>query len=126
MYGVPKGLWVQRLATTPLAYLLTSGMWLWVRVVGGSDWVAIWGQAANDPARVRETCRSYAYSAADVLVESHVVETHAENARSQGFVVLYETDFGDSGHVAHARADPVLYWKIVKETWEGHGSDIGE
>jgi hypothetical protein len=123
MYGVPRGRPMQRLAVTPLAYLLTSCMWIWVRVFGGLDWVDIWGRTANDRIRIRETCRSYAYSHVDALVESNMVEAHAESARSRGFTVLHQEDFGDSAHVSHARTDPTKYWRMVSETWRGRRSD---
>lgn len=118
MFGVPRGRWLQRLFSLPLAHLLSSVMWVWVRVLGGRDWVPIWGDGANDPSRTVETCRSYVYSRADPLVPHFVVEAHGKEAQDKGYAVLHQVDFGDSAHVAHARTDPKRYWNIVKETWE--------
>ncbi|RYP68512.1 hypothetical protein DL770_008432 [Monosporascus sp. CRB-9-2] len=119
MFGVPRARWAQRLAALPLAHLLTCSLWVWVRLFGGQDWVSIWARDFNDPERILETCRTYAYSRADPLVEAHVVEAHAKHAQAQGFLVLYQADFVDSAHVSHARANPGRYWGVVKETWEG-------
>ncbi|KAJ4327711.1 hypothetical protein N0V84_001818 [Fusarium piperis] len=118
MFGVPQGRWLQRLASLPLAHLLSSVMWVWIRVIGGRDWVPIWGDGANDPSRTVETSRSYVYSRADPLVPHFTVEAHGRAARDRGYSVLHQVDFGDSAHVAHARTDPERYWKIVRETWE--------
>ncbi|KAH7247773.1 hypothetical protein B0J15DRAFT_563124 [Fusarium solani] len=118
MFGVPRGRWLQRLVSLPLAHLLSSFMWVWIRVLGGRDWVPIWGDGANDPSRTVETCRSYVYSRVDPLVPHFVVEAHVKDAQDKGYSVLHQVDFGDSAHVTHARADPERYWKIVKETWE--------
>lgn len=114
IYGVPRGRWVQRLATLPFAYLLSTSLWVWVHVLQGQDWVGIWARAAKDPTRALETCRSYAYSDADPLVRRHLVEAHAEDAKAGGFKVLHRDDFVDSAHVSHARADPIRYWRLVK------------
>ncbi|KAF7557432.1 hypothetical protein G7Z17_g699 [Cylindrodendrum hubeiense] len=123
MYGVPRGRVVQRFAALPFAYLLSASLWVWVHVLQGQDWVGIWARAANDPTRALETCRSYAYSDADPLVRRPLVEAHAENAKAGGFKVLRRDDFVDSAHVSHARADPMRYWRLVKETWEGRLED---
>ncbi|RSM11725.1 hypothetical protein CEP52_002884 [Fusarium oligoseptatum] len=118
MFGVPRGRWLQRLFSLPLAHLLSSVMWIWVRVLGGRDWVPIWGDGANDPTRSVETCRSYVYSRTDPLIPYFDVEAHVKDAQDKGYSVLHQVDFGDSDHVAHARTDPERYWKIVRETWE--------
>ncbi|KAL2680395.1 hypothetical protein Neosp_007993 [[Neocosmospora] mangrovei] len=118
MFGVPRGRSLQRLVSLPLAHLLSSVMWIWMRILGGRDWVPIWGDRANDRSRTVETCRSYAYSRTDPLVPHLVVEAHAKDARDKGYSILHQVDFGDSAHVSHARTDPERYWKIVKETWE--------
>ncbi|KAH7120604.1 hypothetical protein EDB81DRAFT_667078 [Dactylonectria macrodidyma] len=123
MCGVPKGRWAQHLVTLPLAYLLSACLWVWVHIFQGKDWVGIWAEAINDPTNYLETCRSYAYSDADPLVRRHLVEQHAENATTEGFKVLHRADFVDSAHVSHARADPIRYWRLVKETWEGRLGD---
>ncbi|KAM0424425.1 hypothetical protein ACHAPT_010346 [Fusarium lateritium] len=118
MFGVPRGRWLQRLVSLPLAHLLSACMWVWIRIFGGRDWVPIWGGAANDPSRIAETCRSYVYSRVDPLVPHFIVEAHGKDAQDRGFSVLHQADFVDSDHVAHARADPTRYWRIVRETWE--------
>lgn len=126
-FGIPPGRWLQKLVSFPLAHLLSSSLWVWCRVLRGEDWVAKWAAAANsdDPrgkgvaGGQRETCRSYAYSRADPLVESWVVEAHAADARARGFTVVHAADFGEgSAHVAHSRADPERYWGLVTDTWE--------
>lgn len=118
-FGIPPGRWAQKLISIPLAHMLSGSLWIWCRVLNGEDWVTKWARAANDPIREQETCRSYAYSSADPLVEALVVEAHAEAARQQGFCVLQTADFGaKSAHVAHARADPLRYWSIVMDTWK--------
>ncbi|KAI9899859.1 hypothetical protein N3K66_004121 [Trichothecium roseum] len=124
-FGIPPGRWLQKLVSFPLAHLLSSSLWVWCRVLKGEDWVAKWAAAANssDPrgqgGGQRETCRSYAYSRADPLVESWVVEAHAADARARGFTVVHAADFGEgSAHVAHSRADPERYWRLVMDTWE--------
>ena len=81
--------------------------------------MSVWARDFNDPARMEETSRAYAYSRADPLVEAHVVEAHARHAQAQGFLVLHQADFVDSAHVSHARGNPKRYWGVVRETWEG-------
>lgn len=118
-FSIPGGYLVQKLVSVPLAHMLSSSLWIWCRIFQGEDWIARWRHALNDPARVLETCRSYAYSRADLLVESWAVEAHAEDARKQGFTVVHTADFGDkSAHVAHSRTDPTRYWTLVMNTWE--------
>ncbi len=104
MFGAPPGNRLQRLFLLPFAHLLSFSLWVWVRVLGGQDWVKVWGDAANSPKRIDETCRSYIYSEADLLVESSMVELHASKASDRGFPVLHTANFGESAHVAHARA----------------------
>jgi hypothetical protein len=118
MYAVPKSRVIQRLVLLPFAHMLSSGLWVWVRLLHRQDWVASWARAANDGGRIREVCRSYAYSDADELVESSMVEQHARLAKQQGFRVLHVHNFGTSEHVAHARSDPKRYWDSVDETWK--------
>ncbi|CAH0004337.1 unnamed protein product [Clonostachys byssicola] len=122
MFGVPRGNWLARIMATPLAHFLSMCLWIWVRVFGGADWPRVWGQASNNTTRSVETCRSYLFSAADPLVRKDAVQANAKDALVKGFHVLYQEDFGNSKHVAHARSDPNRYWRVVKETWEGHKS----
>ncbi|KAI9148333.1 hypothetical protein HJFPF1_12161 [Paramyrothecium foliicola] len=81
LHGIPPGRWLQSLILIPLAHFLSGSLWIWCRVLKGEDWVAKWAQAANDPAREQEVCRSYVYSSADPLVESSTVEAHAIDAQ---------------------------------------------
>uniref|UniRef100_A0A8H7N2K7 Indole-diterpene biosynthesis protein PaxU n=1 Tax=Bionectria ochroleuca TaxID=29856 RepID=A0A8H7N2K7_BIOOC len=119
MFGVPRGKWLARIMATPLAHLLSMCLWVWVRVLGGVDWLRVWGQAANNRTRSVETCRSYVFSAADPLVRKDAVQANAKDALVEGFHVLYQEDFGNSKHAAHARSDPDRYWRVVRDTWDG-------
>ncbi|CAG9992166.1 unnamed protein product [Clonostachys byssicola] len=119
LYGIPSSAWLQRIAAMPLAHMLSGGIWVWCRVFGGEDWVLRYAQAANNPSRVDEVCRAYAYGRADRLVPAHWVEAHAADATVQGFNVKKMVDFGaKSAHVAHARTDPSRYWALVADTWK--------
>lgn len=118
-FGAPRNRPLQRLLSLPLAHFLSTFMWILMNVFGVQDWVVFWRAAVNDPTQIVETHRSYVYSSFDPLVEARMVESHAESARERGFSVLRMVDFGDSDHVAHARAYPEQYWSVVKETWEG-------
>jgi hypothetical protein len=119
LYGVPRDRPLQKILIVPIAHLVSGSFWVWSRIFGGEDWLTSWAQAANGPSREREVCRSYAYSRADPLIESRIVEAHAEDARRRGFTVVHAADFGDkSSHVAHARTDPTRYWTLVADTWE--------
>ncbi|KAL2202196.1 hypothetical protein CC79DRAFT_1338293 [Sarocladium strictum] len=119
LHGIPPGQWLQTLILVPLAHLLSGGLFIYCRILGQEDWPTKWGKAANNPSRVQEVCRSYAYSSADRLVQAPAVEAHAEDARRRGFRVVDMVDFGaKSLHVAHARSDPARYWKLVSDTWE--------
>ncbi|VUC29617.1 unnamed protein product [Clonostachys rosea] len=122
MFGVPPGRWLAWIIATPLAHLLSMSLWVWVRVLGGADWPRVWGQAANNATRSVETCRSYVFSTVDPLVKKDAVQSHAKDAPVERFNVLYQADFGNSKHVSHARFNPDLYWRVVKETWEGRKS----
>ncbi|KAH7304795.1 hypothetical protein B0I35DRAFT_444923 [Stachybotrys elegans] len=119
LFGIPSGALLMRLVMVPLAHLLSLGIWTWCNVLGGEDWVLRWGQAANNPAQIRETCRSYAYGRADALVRAQWVEAHAAKATELGFRVVELADFGpESAHVAHSRSDAVRYWNLVAKTWD--------
>ncbi|KAK4182991.1 hypothetical protein QBC35DRAFT_132011 [Podospora australis] len=120
MFGVPPKAYAQRLIALPLAYLLTSCLWMYANVFGGQDWVSFWSKEFNNPERFRESSRVYLYSKGDPLVEWQVVEEHAREAEAKGFVVVGKRDFGEkSRHVAHARTDPGVYWGLVEGCWRG-------
>ena len=70
------------------------------------------------PGRRLEVRRTYVYGPGDLLVDWRDVEAHADEAAAKGFCVRRER-FEGSAHVAHARADPERYWRVVRETWEG-------
>lgn len=123
MFGAPPSQPFKRLISLPFAHLLSGGLWTYINVFGGEDWVSFWAGEANNTELVRETRRAYAYSKSDVLVEAGMVEGHAERARGRGFVVEC-VDFGGSGHVQHARSEPERYWGLVKRTWEGKGEEL--
>ena len=66
-----------------------------------------------------EVRRGYVYSKGDRLVGWRDVERHVAEARGRGCWVVKE-EFGEgSGHVVHAREDPVRYWAFVMKVWEG-------
>jgi hypothetical protein len=115
LVSLPAG-WVRTLGL-PFVYLL--GLW-WVikyRLLKVPEETHVWGLAHNDPARARETRRSYVYSEADEFVHYRAVEEHADHAEANGYVVVRRDKFSGSQHVAHARLDPDRYWSLVTETW---------
>lgn len=113
---LPAG-WARR-SIFPLVHLL--GLWWIIKylLLKVPEETHVWGEAHNDPARVRETCRAYIYSEADKFVDHRAVEEHADNAEKVGYLVVRRDKFPDSQHVAHARSDPERYWSVVKDTWE--------
>ncbi|TPX07808.1 uncharacterized protein E0L32_010495 [Thyridium curvatum] len=104
----------------PLAHLFATAHWFALRVLRRADPLARPARAHNDRAggNANEVRRAYVFSKEDKLVSWRHVEENAREARAAGFTVRLE-EFLGTPHVAHARADPERYWRIVRETWEG-------
>jgi hypothetical protein len=103
----------------PLAHLLVAYWWFSLRVLRRRDRLAAAGAAHNDRSQNgSEARRAYVYSEADALVGWRAVEDNAEDARRKGYAVRL-VKFEGSPHVAHMRADPERYWKVVVDAWDG-------
>lgn len=110
---------LQKLVATPFIYLVSSS-WSFMIATGMMlDWLSVWGKMHNDTKRHVELRRTYIYSEADGLVNYQDVESHANEAKSNGFDVRMEK-FEGSAHVSHARKDEGKYWEVVRSTWEGN------
>ncbi|KAF2444179.1 hypothetical protein P171DRAFT_27272 [Karstenula rhodostoma CBS 690.94] len=78
-----------------------------------------WYRAHNvDVGNTAELRRVYIYSPTDALTDYRDVETHAAEAKTNGFSVALERYEG-SAHVAHLRKDESRYWEIVRRAMEG-------
>jgi hypothetical protein len=113
-----------RWLAAPFVHSLCAAFWLlyipWRRF-GRRDPFTLEGGSHNDVTKVREKGRCYVYSDRDDLVTADMVEEHAADAIRKGWErerVRLEK-FRGSGHVAHMKADPERYWRVVRETWEG-------
>jgi hypothetical protein len=105
----------------PLMHLLCAWFWFVHVLIGRGQTgpLARMRRALNDDAaKAAEVRRTYVYGEGDRLVDWRDVEAHAEAAEQKGFAVRRER-FEGGEHVAHVRADPARYWRVVKETWEG-------
>ncbi|EPE09290.1 hypothetical protein F503_07066 [Ophiostoma piceae UAMH 11346] len=69
----------------------------------------------------RELRRAYIYSHDDKMILATDTEIHASEARSRGFTVAQMAEFKGSAHVAHLRSDPVRYWQVVRDAFQGVG-----
>ena len=69
----------------------------------------------------RELRRAYIYSRDDKMILAADTEIHADEARAEGFTVAQMAEFKGSAHVAHLRSDPVRYWQVVRDTFQGVG-----
>ncbi|KAK6189278.1 H(+)-transporting V0 sector ATPase subunit a [Pestalotiopsis sp. IQ-011] len=113
--GVPRGLW--RWIMAPLIHLLDLYLWVMAVAVRRPYNLVINADRHNDPAKTRQTNRTYIYGRGDDMVDWRHVELHARAAEKRGYVV--RTELFDKGtHVAHVRADEGRYWSAVAETWE--------
>lgn len=112
---IPRELWIPAL---PVVYAVTTIWWLYYIVLRVPDPQRLWSDAHNDPLTVDEARRTYIYGDADEIWKSHLIETHAAQAKERGFAPRLEL-FKGSGHVAHMKMDPDRYWRIVEETWYG-------
>ncbi|KAK3380665.1 hypothetical protein B0T24DRAFT_198962 [Lasiosphaeria ovina] len=117
-----------RLAALPFLHTMAAVLWMCIRVFGMVDTQRTWRDAHNDSfdtkkdgrrGVVRETRRAYIYSDVDKICARAAVEAHADDAAARGFCVWRRELFHGSGHVAHAKADPDRYWRIVQEMWAG-------
>lgn len=111
--------WWQRAIAVPFFWLVYICFWLPGFLLRRPDmfditWAAHNDRQGNNP---RESRRTYIYSKSDALVDFRHVEGHSKEAEEKGFQVRREL-FEGSAHVAHMRADPERYWRIVQETWE--------
>ncbi|KAM7211948.1 Eukaryotic protein of unknown function (DUF829) domain containing protein [Rhypophila decipiens] len=115
--GLRPGL-MKSLIATPLGYLVALVSWLLIKVLGVvADGQRTWAAVHNDPKTNDEACRAYIYSDVDKMVSSGTIQAHADDAASKGFVVVWQELFAGNSHVAHARADPDRYWRVVTETY---------
>jgi pimeloyl-ACP methyl ester carboxylesterase len=109
----------QQLIAAPFLYAFaafwTASMALGLLPNSLSSWYKSHNEEVGNTAEVR---RVYIYSATDALTDYKDVETHAAEAKTNGFSVTLEKYEG-SAHVAHLRKDETRYWDIVKRTMEG-------
>jgi hypothetical protein len=110
---------LQKILAMPIIYLVSCSWSFMVATGLMLDWPAVWGKAHNDTKRHVELRRTYIYSETDGLVNYKDIESHADEAKSNGFNVRMEK-FEGSAHVSHARKDESKYWEIVRSTWEGN------
>lgn len=68
-----------------------------------------------------EAPRFYLYSTADDLILSADIEDHIKLSENCGITVRRH-NFHTSQHVAHERDYSLLYWKLVRETWNASQS----
>lgn len=118
--------WVRRLLA-PLLFAMVAYFWARVRLRplfgGGAGPLRAAADSHNDPSLLgTEIRRTYVYSDEDELVPAPDVEAHAAQAKEAGFDVRLEKFSG--AHVAHARADPDRYWRVVRETWYGPDAKV--
>ncbi|KAH8879538.1 hypothetical protein GQ53DRAFT_853654 [Thozetella sp. PMI_491] len=114
--GLPARSWT-RAVMVPLAHLFVAWWWVGIQLALWTDHVGAQAAEHNDAARVREARRVYLYSHADRVLPSRDVEAHATAAEAAGFHVRREL-FDGTDHVAHARAYPDRYWRVVRDTWD--------
>jgi hypothetical protein len=104
-----------------LTHLITSVLSLF----GYQMPIERWYQALKEPHCLpwlsSRTPRLYVYSKTDKLVPLEKVWQHGEDARRAGVGPVLRVVFDQSGHVAHARADPARYWEAVASVWEEAG-----
>ncbi|KAI1321691.1 hypothetical protein F5Y16DRAFT_388546 [Xylariaceae sp. FL0255] len=106
-----------RLLLLPLAHSIAVTCWVLIRIFGVPDNQVTWSNAHNNPAQNHEVRRTCLYGPDDKLCPADSVERHAATAVMNGFDVKL-ISFERSGHVAHMRSEPDLYWKSVRETWQ--------
>lgn len=108
-----------KLVATPFLYAFAT-MWFASMTLGLiPDSVGSWYKSHNEDAgNSNEVRRVYIYSPTDVVVDYKDVETHAAEAKTNGFSVAIEKYKG-SAHVAHIRKDETRYWDIVEKAMEG-------
>lgn len=109
----------QQLIAAPFLYafavLWTASMALGLLPNSLAGWYKSHNKHAGNTAEVR---RVYIYSPTDSLTNYKDVETHAAEAKTQGFSVALEK-YENSAHVAHLRKDESRYWETVRRTVEG-------
>ncbi|EDN10102.1 DUF829 domain-containing protein [Histoplasma capsulatum] len=107
----------QRILALPLAHMIAMTFWVLIRGFGLPDNQKTYATAHNDPEKNDEASRTYIYGSADKICPARFVELDSVEARKKGFSVQLE-HFEGTGHVAHVRADPDRYWRIVKQAWD--------
>lgn len=118
-YILPK-LWILRLFSKAILYTVLICSVLVRKLTRTPDAVSRARRAINDTSMLHAAGsdgvlrRCYIYSDADKLIDCKDVETHAVAAEASGWKVRCEIFYG-SQHVAHMRADPERYWKIVED-----------
>ncbi|KAK4212069.1 hypothetical protein QBC37DRAFT_466613 [Rhypophila decipiens] len=95
--GLRPGL-IKSLIATPLGHLVALVSCLLIKVLG----------VVPDGQRVCDV---------EKMVSHGIIQAHADDAAGKGFVVVCREIFAGSSHVAHARADPDHYWRVVTETY---------
>ncbi|KAF1953073.1 hypothetical protein CC80DRAFT_494942 [Byssothecium circinans] len=108
----------QKLIAVPFLYAFaafwTASMALGLLPNSLGNWYKSHNHNVANTAEVR---RVYIYSPTDALTDYKDVETHAAEAKSDGFSVALEKYEG-SAHVSHLRKDETRYWDIVKRIME--------
>ncbi|KAK4645078.1 hypothetical protein QC761_311420 [Podospora bellae-mahoneyi] len=109
----------------PMLHLFCAWGWFWHVFIGRNKTgpLAYLNRGHNDWGKLggREVRRGYIYSEGDELVHWRDVESHAEEARRNGFAVVKLEKFRGTGHVAHGRGEgnQERYWGVVRGLWEG-------
>lgn len=117
-FRLPR-MWVVRLICQVLLYLTLVLFGLIRRVIRLPDDITQSRATVNDPGLLHGASkdtrrRCYIYSETDRLVDYKDVESHAFDAKMNGWSVFLER-FQGTPHVGHMKADPERYWKIVAD-----------
>ena len=65
----------------------------------------------------KKTRRVVLYSDGDQLVQKESVEWHVSELKRKG-IPVNSTNFGETRHVGHMRANPELYWGEILRVWK--------
>lgn len=63
------------------------------------------------------TPRLFLYGAQDNIVPRKDVEDHVADLRALGLATQLEM-FATSGHIGHAKSEPLRYWGVVRDAWD--------
>lgn len=73
----------------------------------------------NDPTTFgNKASRLYIYTKEDVMVDWKAVQSHAEDARSQGYQVD-EVSFQHGSHCGLIMENADQYWSVIHKAWKG-------